>query len=203
MSAKAGEMKGGLSARVAATSGRGAAPSPEEVEAFVEKHRDFFEATCAKYPTRRSAMLPVLWRLQREFGWLSPPVLRAAAKVLRVAPGEVFRVASFYTMFRDRPCGKYVISVCGTLSCALVGADAVLEALEKELGIRAGGTTEDGLFTLERVECLGWCDRGPLLQVNEGEYQDRLTPEDAVALVRRLRAGDFGVEVVDATGGKV
>lgn len=158
-----------------------------DVEAFFREKKGEIEALLARYPERKAGMLPLLWMLQHRFGWLSTTVQREAARALGVAPGEVSRVVSFYSLFTDRPLGRFVLFVCGTLPCALVGAEAVIRALEEELGVRCGGTTPDRLFTLRRVECLGWCDRAPLLQVNEGDYEDHLTPEKAVALVRRLR----------------
>ena len=159
-----------------------------EIDAFLGEKRREIDAMFARYPDRRSGMLPLLWMLQHRFGWLSIPVQAAAARELGVAPAEVTKVVTFYHMFNDKPVGRFLVQVCGTLPCALAGAENVLTALEKELGVAAGETTDDGLFTLKRVECLGWCDLAPVVQVNEGAYDDKVSPEAAVAMVRRLRS---------------
>lgn len=159
-----------------------------EVDAFLEEKKAEIEALLARYPDRRSGMLPLLWMLQHRFGWLSTSVQAGAARTLAVAPAEVTKVVTFYHMFHDKPVGRHLVQVCGTLPCALAGAENVLAALEKELGVKTGETTPDGAVTLRRVECLGWCDRAPVVQVNEGDYEDRLSPEAATALVRKLRA---------------
>ncbi len=162
-------------------------PDVSAVAAAMAKHEPAIAELVARYPEPRAALIPCLHLLQGEFGWLAPSVLRAVAFRLGLAPAEVHRVASFYTLFRREPCGRFVLQVCCTLSCELKGASAVVAAIADELKIRPGETTADGLFTLEKVECLGWCDRAPLLQVNDRHYDDLLTPDAARELVRRLR----------------
>ncbi len=126
-----------------------------------------------RYPDRRSAMIPLLLLLQEERGWLSPETMREAGEVLDLPPVRIYEVATFYTMLRTRPCGKYLLQVCRNLSCSLVGGEGVLRHIEKRLGIHDGQTTPDGCFTLMTVECLGSCGTGPVVQVN-GDYHENL-----------------------------
>jgi NADH-quinone oxidoreductase subunit E len=162
-------------------------PTPEKVRAVMEKLEPKIADYLSRYPQKRAALLPALHLCQAEFGFLPPIVQRAVAHRLELAPGEVFRVVEFYTLFRGEPCGKHVVMVCGTLSCELAGCNRVIAALKEELGIALNETTKDGQFTLERVECLGWCDKAPVVQVNESDYHDQVTPESAKALVRKLK----------------
>jgi len=123
------------------------------------------------YPNKRSAILPVLWIAQREWGWLSPDTLRLVARTVELPEPEVFGVATFYTMFNLQPVGRHHLQICMTLSCSLMGADTLFKHLERKLGIGHGETTPDGRFTLRRVECLAACGYAPCLQVNETYHQ--------------------------------
>ncbi len=134
--------------------------------------RPRIEEALERYPNRRSAILPVLWIAQREWGWLPPDVLRLVARTLELPEPEVFGVASFYTMFNLKPVGRHHLQVCMTLSCSLVGADRLFQHLSRRLGIGHGETSADGRFTLRRVECLAACGNGPCLQVNEAYYEN-------------------------------
>ena len=127
----------------------------------------------ARYPRRRSAILPVLYVAQREFGYVPQEAEELVAGLLELHPEEVSGVVSFYTMFHREPVGRYVLEVCRTLSCALMGADDIASHLQRRLGIRPGETTPDGRFTLRNVECLGSCGTGPAIQIN-GEYHENL-----------------------------
>jgi NADH-quinone oxidoreductase E subunit len=129
------------------------------------------EEICGRYPERRAAMLPVLWKAQRKFGWLNLDVMRLVSKSVGQPPSEVFAVASFYTMLKKQPTGRYLFQVCQTLSCALRGADALVAMLEDKLGIQCGQTTEDGMFTLIRVECLASCGSAPMMQINDDFFE--------------------------------
>lgn len=142
----------------------------------------------ARYPTRRSATLPVLWKAQRKFGWLSLDVIRLVAETVGSPPSEVLAVASFYTMFKKEPTGKYLVQVCHTLSCQLGGSERVVAHLKKTLGIHEGETSPDGLFTLMRVECLASCGSAPMMQIND-DFYERLSPEKLDAIVAALRSG--------------
>jgi NADH-quinone oxidoreductase E subunit len=135
-----------------------------------------------RYPDRRSATLPVLLLLQEERGWLSPATMREAAGILGLPPVRIEETATFYTMLRTRPCGKYLLQVCRSLSCSLVGGEGILAHLKKRLGVGEGETTPDGRFTLVAVECLGSCGTGPVVQVND-DYHENL---DVAALDRVL-----------------
>jgi len=128
----------------------------------------------ARYPRRRSAILPVLYVAQREFGYVPQEAEELVAGLLELHPEEVSGVVSFYTMFHRQPPGKYVVEVCRTLSCALMGADDIASHLRKRLGIDPGETTPDGRFTLRNVECLAACGSGPAVQIN-GVYHENLT----------------------------
>jgi len=141
----------------------------------------------AKYPDRRSAILPALRHAQEHYGWLSPEALETVADGLELSPAHCLSVASFYDMFFLQPVGDHVVEVCTNLSCALVGSDIVLRAFEQELGGVAPGTTADGKVTLRRVECLGGCGWGPVVSVDE-EYQEHFKTEDIAPLISELRA---------------
>ena len=144
------------------------------------------EQALARYPNRRSAILPVLWALQRHFGWLRPEALHHAARVLELPEPEVFGIATFYTMFNLKPVGRHHLQVCRTLSCSLMGADRLFEHLERTLGIGHGETAPDGRFTLRRVECLAACGGGPCMQVNL-DYGSESDAADKMALLETLR----------------
>lgn len=162
-------------------------PSAAEVKATMEKHEGVIAEIVGRYPEPRAALLPILHLMQCEFGWLPPIIQKAIANRLKIAPAEVFRVVQFYTLYRGKKCGKHVLMVCGTLSCALAGANKVLKTLQEELGVKLNETTSDGKFTIERVECLGWCDKAPVVQVNESDFIEKVTPDMARDLVRSLR----------------
>jgi NADH-quinone oxidoreductase subunit E len=138
------------------------------------------------YPNTRSAILPVLWIAQREFGWISPAALKLVAKTVELPEPEVFGVATFYTMFNLKPAGKYMLQMCMTLSCSLMGADRLYRHLEKKLGISHGETTADGRFTLKKVECLAACGGGPCLQVNF-DYYENLDERKVDAILEKLK----------------
>jgi NADH-quinone oxidoreductase E subunit len=140
----------------------------------------------AHYPNRRSAILPVLWILQKEHGWISPAHLRLAARLVELPEPEVFGIATFYTMFNLQPVGKYHLQVCMTLSCSLMGADRLFRHLESRLGIGHGETTPDGRFTLRRVECLAACGGGPCMQVNF-DYHENLDEARVDRLLESLK----------------
>jgi NADH-quinone oxidoreductase E subunit len=147
-----------------------------------------YEAILGRYPTRRAALMPVLWLAQREFGWLSEPAMAYVAELMDLPVAWVTSVASFYTMYWKRPPGRWHVQVCRNLSCALRGSEAILAAVERRLGIRDGGKTPDGRFSLEEVECLGSCGTAPVIQVNNGAYHERLDVPSALALLDRLAA---------------
>lgn len=141
-----------------------------------------------RYPSSRSALLPALWVVQEQYGWISLELQRYLAIRLGITPEQVREVVTFYSMYNDRPVGKYHLQVCCTTPCMLMGSDDVIGYLEKTLDVRRGQTTEDGLFTVSQVECLGSCGTAPMLQVNREKYDENLTTEKVDALLERLRA---------------
>jgi NADH-quinone oxidoreductase subunit E len=143
------------------------------------------EELIARYPERRSALLPILFLLQAEDGYISPAGVAQVAGLLGLTKAEVGAVATFYTMFRRRPVGKYLVSVCKTLSCQLRGSREIAEALTGRLDAPLGGTDQSGMVTVEEVECLAACDGAPVVQVNTENYE-RLTTQEALQLVEAL-----------------
>lgn len=151
----------------------------------------------AKYPQSRSALLPALHIAQNELGWISREAMEEVADILDLDPDQVEEVASFYTMYYTEPVGTYVMEVCKTLPCSILGADEIIEYISQKLGIEPGETTADGMFSLFRVECLAACHRAPVMQFNHRYYQD-LTPEKIDALIEAAR--NLQLEVAGAPG---
>lgn len=142
-----------------------------------------------RYPEGRhkSALLPVLHIAQAEFGgWLSVDTMDYVASVLNLLPVEVYEVASFYSMYNLEPVGKCLLEVCHTGPCALRGADDVVDYLEKKLGIKAGETTADGMFTIKRVECLASCGTAPVIQVGE-KYHEHMDVDKLDGFLEQMR----------------
>jgi NADH-quinone oxidoreductase subunit E len=146
------------------------------------------EQVIAKYPQSRSALLPLLHLVQSEDGCLTPAGIAFCARQLGLTDAEVTAVATFYSMYRRTPTGEYLVGVCTNTLCAIMGGDAILEALEDHLDLHAGETTEDGRVTLEHIECNAACDYAPVVMVN-WEFFDNQTPSSARELVDGLRGG--------------
>ena len=151
-----------------------------------EKHATEIEAILAKYPTKRSAVMPLLYVAQEEYGFCDEQAIREVAELTALDPTEVKSIVGFYTMFFEEKTGQYVIEVCDDLPCALRGADKFVQHCEHKLGVRAGQTTPDGKFTLRTVMCIAACDRAPVAQVNR-EYKYSLTPESFDKMVDELK----------------
>jgi NADH-quinone oxidoreductase subunit E len=143
----------------------------------------------AEYPRRKSAILPALTIAYRQVGHLNEQIYREIGRTINIPPVEVAEAATFYTMFPKEPVGKYLIQVCHNISCALMGADSLVEYLEQKLGIKKGETTKDNLFTLISVECLGSCATAPMMQINN-DYYENLTREKVDKILADLRARD-------------
>ena len=156
------------------------------------------DSILAKYPNSRSATIPLLFLAQSVEGYVTEDGMRDVATVLGLTPAEVLAVASFYTMLKKQPQGKYLISVCRNISCTHMGGRKVLKALEDRLGIDAGGTTTDGEFSLEAAECLATCDGAPSLQINYEDFY-KVSPQEAVELVDLLEKGEPVTSVAGAT----
>jgi len=142
-------------------------------------------AILAQYPESRSAVMPLLYIASREHAFASEQAMREVADLVGVTPVQVRSVASFYTMFKREPVGDYLVSVCTSISCHLLGGDAVLDAIANATGASHGETTEDGVISVERVECIGACGGAPAVQVNY-ELIEGVTPEKGAELVAWL-----------------
>jgi NADH-quinone oxidoreductase subunit E len=157
------------------------------------------EELIARYPQPRSALLPILFLLQAEDGYVSPAGVAQAAELLGLTKAEVGAVATFYTMFRRRPVGKYLVSVCKTLPCQLRGSREIAAAIAERLDVPLGGTDQGGMVTVEEVECLAACDGAPVVQVNTENYE-RLTTEEALALLEALLRDEVPAPTFAADG---
>lgn len=156
--------------------------------AYTPENQAKFNEIVARYPAdqRKSAILDALYLAQGQLGYLTGAAMRHVAEQLECTAAEVEDVVSYYTMFYTKPVGKYVINVCRTLSCALLGAERVTERLCEKLGIKLGETDATGTFTLIEVECLGACDRAPVVMVND-DWHERLSPDDAARFIDDVR----------------
>ncbi len=151
-------------------------------------HEEIREAA-APYPNRRSGVMSGLHIAQRHYGgWLPPEALADVAQALDLTPAHVQAVASFYDMYHLAPIGEHLVEVCTNISCALVGAQQVVEAFERELGVRAGETSEDGKVTLRTIECAGGCGYAPVVVVDH-RYREPTRPEDVAGIVGELNGG--------------
>jgi NADH-quinone oxidoreductase subunit E len=150
-----------------------------------------FDEIVTRYPEgkQKSALLPILHLVQAEFGWVSTPAMDKVAAYLDILPIEVYEVATFYTMFFLQPQGKYVLEVCRTGPCSLVGAEKMMQHIEKKLGVKEGEVTKDGLFSWRGVECLAACGMAPVLQIGpDYTYYEHLTTEKLDVLVDELKS---------------
>ena len=145
-----------------------------------------FDALAAKYPVKRSALIPMLLYAQDEVGYLSDAVIEEVAERLSITPLEVRNVATYYSMLRFKPAGKFNVQVCTNISCMLRGGYELLERFQDELGIGHKGVTPDGVFSLEEVECIGVCCWAPAIQVNYA-FHDELTPDDVPRILDQYR----------------
>ncbi|MCH5599439.1 NADH-quinone oxidoreductase subunit NuoE family protein [Niabella ginsengisoli] len=154
-----------------------------------QENIDRVQKIIARYPEGRqkSALLPVLHVAQEQFGWLSVETMDYVASLLSIEPIEVYEVASFYSMYNLKPVGKYMFEVCQTGPCMLNGSDDIIAYIGAKLNIKPGQTTEDGMFTLKTVECLGACGYAPMMQLGKF-YKEHLTKEKVDAIIDECRA---------------
>jgi len=167
-------------------------PAPhfaEEELVFTEEEKRRIAACVARYPTADGAVMRALWLAQEKFGFLPPEVIRLTADELGIPYAQAYGVATFYTQYYKQPVGTYVLDVCTCFSCQVCGGYDVLHYLEEKLGIHKGETTDDGLFTVQEVECLGACGSAPMLQVTNGPYVHNLTREKVDRLLAALKQG--------------
>ncbi len=156
---------------------------------FSEKRLAEIETLVKRYPSAKSALMPVLYMAQEDFGYLSMDTQQMIAGVLGLRIMEVREVVTFYTMFKEQPHGKYLLEVCTNASCMLNGADELYAKMKETLGIGPGEITEDGLFSIAEVECAGACAGAPVVQVNN-IYHEKATVESMEALITKVRAGE-------------
>lgn len=166
------------------------------MNALLQKHTEEIQAIQAKYPAdkagRRSAVMPLLYLAQREYGYITKEAIREVAELCEITETEVTSIIGFYSLYYDQPSGKYHVQVCTDLPCALRGAEEFLEKLCENLGIRVGQTTQDGVIKVEAVMCLAGCDKAPMFQVQSAdrlEYHENQTVESALEVISQLRQG--------------
>jgi NADH-quinone oxidoreductase subunit E len=161
--------------------------SPETMTLFSPRLAGRLDALVEKYPVKRSALIPMLLYAQDEVGYLSDAVIAEVALRIGISELDVRNVATYYSMLRFKPVGKYNIQVCTNISCMLRGAYPLYERFQEELGVGPKGTTPDGMFSLEEVECIGACCWGPAIQVNY-DYLDELKPDHVPGILATYRA---------------
>ncbi|MEA3419223.1 MAG: NADH-quinone oxidoreductase subunit NuoE [Campylobacterota bacterium] len=152
---------------------------------FSVENLEKIEQLKLRYPSPKALSLPCLWMVQYQEGAISLDAIEVISELIDTPPMEIYRVATFYTMFNLEPVGKYHIQLCKTLSCALCGKTEMLEHLKKRLGIEPGETSKDGSYTLSQVECLGSCGTAPVMQIND-RYYENLTPEKIDVIIDNL-----------------
>ena len=164
---------------------------PEEIAVFSAEVEAEIDRHLAKYPVRRSAILPVMFIVQRERGgWLDPPGAAYLADRLGVRITDIWEGATFYSMINTEPVGQYHLQVCKTLSCKIMGAGQLTAKCMERLGIKPGQTTEDGQFSLSEVECLGSCGTAPMMQIGF-DYYENLTAEKVDEIIDKCRGGQL------------
>ncbi|PID47208.1 MAG: NAD(P)H-dependent oxidoreductase subunit E [Proteobacteria bacterium] len=153
---------------------------------FSEENEKYFQNLAKRYPNKKALTLPYLWMVQYQEGWISLEAMEYIAKRTEQSAMDIYSIASFYTMFNLQKVGKYHIQLCKTLSCMLNGSESLLEYLEKKLNIKSGQTSEDGLFTISEVECLGNCGHSPCISLN-GVYHDDLDAKKLDKILEDLK----------------
>jgi NADH-quinone oxidoreductase E subunit len=155
---------------------------------FSEEELKKVEEIKSHYPDVKAALLPVLWMIQEKYGWISNDAMKYAGDLLNIQYEYILGVVSFYTMFNDKPVGKYNLQICTNVSCMLRGGYELFKYASEKLGIKNKETSQDGMFTIEEVECLGSCATAPMLQVNNKEYYENLTKEKFDELIENFKS---------------
>ena len=149
--------------------------------------KEFVKKELARYETIESAIIPSLYRVQKENnGWVSEDAIAHLSELMEIPEARINEVFHFYTMFNKKPVGKYHVQVCCNVACAMAGTREITDTFLDEHNVKEGDVTEDGRFTFTRVECLGACDKAPMMQINDDYYED-LTPESARNLLKDLK----------------
>lgn len=168
--------------------------------ALRDKHGDEIDSILARYLQKRSAVLPLLYIAQDEYGYLTDAAIREVAEIIGMPPTDVFEVVGFYSLFYNKPMGKWVLQVCDDVPCCFTGAEELITALETTLGIKAAGkTTPDGMFTLERVKCVAACNRAPVVQANL-DFIYEVTADKANEMLNELRRRAESGEPLSVSG---
>jgi len=152
---------------------------------LTQNNLDRIEVLKKRYPTKQALILPVLWMVQEQEGYISEESMKEVAELLDVTVGHVLGVVTFYTMLHDKPMGKYHVEVCTNVSCMLKGSDRILEHLEKRTGVSCGTTSADKKFTISETECMGACGFAPMIAIGE-EYYENLTPAKLDEILEKL-----------------
>lgn len=141
----------------------------------------------SKYPAQMAAVMPLLWMIQEKYGWISTDAMKYVGDLLKLPHDHVLGVATFYSMYFKKPVGKYHLQICTNVSCMLCGGYDIFNHISRKLGIKNKEITPDGIFSIEEVECLGSCATAPMLQINNKEFHEKLTTEEADKLLENLR----------------
>ena len=150
-----------------------------------QNNLDRIEVLKKRYPTTKALILPVLWMVQEQEGYISEDSMREVAEILNLTVAHVLGVVTFYTMLHDKPQGRHHIEVCTNVSCLLRGSDDIMKHLEKRTGVSCGSTSADGKFTLKETECMGACGFAPMIAIGE-EYYENLTPAKVDEILEKL-----------------
>jgi NADH-quinone oxidoreductase subunit E len=167
---------------------------PEEIAVFSDAIEAEIDRHLAKYPIPRSAILPLMFIVQRERGWIDPPGVAYLAKRLGVRITDIWEVGTFYSMINMEPVGKYHIQICKTLSCKIMGEPKITEHVCSRLGVKPGGTSDDGQFTVSLVECLGSCGTAPMFQIGF-DFHENLTPEKVDQIIDQCKKNEYEFRV--------
>ncbi|MCS6789456.1 MAG: NAD(P)H-dependent oxidoreductase subunit E [Bacteroidia bacterium] len=159
--------------------------------AFTEEEKARIEAICQRYPTRQSAVMPVLWMAQEKFGSLSAPVLRLVADTLGLPPAHVEGVATFYTMYLTERKAKWLVEICTCFTCGECGGRELWDYAHKKLGLNEEGVSSDGVFWFREAECLGACDTPPVVQIEGRRMVFSVTPEKLDQVLEGLRKAEL------------
>jgi NADH-quinone oxidoreductase subunit E len=154
---------------------------------FNENELNKIEILKSHYPDSKSVLLPVLWMIQEKYGWISEDAMMYVGDLLKIPYEHILGVVSFYTMFNERPVGKIHLQVCTNVSCMLRGGYELYKYISDKLGIKNKEITEDGMFSIEEVECLGSCATAPMMQVNNKEFHENLTKEKIDELIKSFK----------------
>lgn len=154
---------------------------------FTKENKAKFDDYCSRYPKKKATVLPGLWLIQEQTGWISPDAMEYLAELIGETPAFVYETATFYTQYNKKKIGKTHLQVCNSVCCWLRGSEETIHYLEKKLGIHCGESTADGKFHLSQVECLGSCGTAPMLQVNADDYYENLTEKDLDTLIEKLK----------------